>query len=41
MTQAVVLAKHNRGKIKEFFVGSVTSYCVKHCKSPVVVLHED
>jgi nucleotide-binding universal stress UspA family protein len=24
---AVVLAKHNKGSIQEFFVGSVTNYC--------------
>ena len=24
---AVVLAKHNKGRIAEFFVGSVTNYC--------------
>ncbi|GAX73912.1 hypothetical protein CEUSTIGMA_g1362.t1 [Chlamydomonas eustigma] len=38
---AVVLAKHNKGSIKEFFVGSVTNYCTKHCKSPIVVIHAD
>jgi structural maintenance of chromosome 2 len=27
---AVVLAKHNKGKIAEFFVGSVTNYCESH-----------
>jgi len=24
---AVVMAKHSKGKLQEFFVGSVTSYC--------------
>lgn len=37
----VVLAKHNRGRVKEFFVGSVASYCTHHCKSPVLVMHCD
>eukprot|EP01025_Chloroclados_australasicus_P013614 TRINITY_DN16405_c2_g1_i3.p1 TRINITY_DN16405_c2_g1~~TRINITY_DN16405_c2_g1_i3.p1 ORF type:complete len:176 (-),score=15.88 TRINITY_DN16405_c2_g1_i3:11-538(-) len=36
----VVLAKHTRGAIKEFFLGSVCMYCVKHCKRPVLVHHE-
>ncbi|KAK9805202.1 hypothetical protein WJX72_005879 [[Myrmecia] bisecta] len=35
----VVMAKHNRGRISEFFLGSVTKYCTHHSKQPVVVLH--
>ncbi|KAF8060065.1 Zeaxanthin epoxidase [Scenedesmus sp. PABB004] len=38
---AVVMAKHSRGAIKEFFVGSVTNYCAHHCKQPVLILHVD
>ncbi len=41
MATVVVLAKHNKGAIAEFFVGSVTNYCTKHCKSPVLVMHVD
>lgn len=36
---AVVLAKHQRGRISEFFLGSVTKYCTAHCTAPLVVLH--
>jgi nucleotide-binding universal stress UspA family protein len=36
---AVIMASHNKGRIKEFFLGSVTSYCTHHCKQPVLVLH--
>ncbi|WIA13620.1 hypothetical protein OEZ86_006880 [Tetradesmus obliquus] len=38
---AVVMAKHSRGTIKEFFIGSVTNYACHHCKQPVLVLHCD
>ncbi|KAA6418458.1 MAG: hypothetical protein FRX49_11618 [Trebouxia sp. A1-2] len=38
-TPAVVMAKHNQGSIKEFFLGSVSKYCTHHCKQPVIVLH--
>ncbi|KAG1670775.1 hypothetical protein FOA52_014003 [Chlamydomonas sp. UWO 241] len=38
---AVVMAKHARGSIAEFFVGSVTSYCTHNCASPVLVMHAD
>jgi structural maintenance of chromosome 2 len=37
----VIMAKHTRGAIKEFFVGSATNYCTHHCKQPVLVLHID
>jgi nucleotide-binding universal stress UspA family protein len=36
---AVVMAKHQRGAIAEFFLGSVTKYCTHHCKQPLIVLH--
>mmetsp|Transcript_23579 Transcript_23579/g.80372 ORF Transcript_23579/g.80372 Transcript_23579/m.80372 type:complete len:90 (-) Transcript_23579:268-537(-) len=35
---AVVMASHGKGRIKEFFLGSCTTYCTKHCKVPVVVV---
>ncbi|GBF98512.1 adenine nucleotide alpha hydrolase [Raphidocelis subcapitata] len=37
----VVMAKHNKGAVREFFLGSCTSYVLHHCKQPVVVLHSD
>lgn len=37
----VLMAKHSRGPIKEFFIGSVTNYAAHHCKQPVLVLHCD
>jgi hypothetical protein len=37
----VLMAKHQRGAMKEFFVGSVTNYACHHCKQPVLVLHCD
>ena len=36
---AVVLAKHNKGTIKELLLGSTAKHLTKHCTSPVVVLH--
>lgn len=36
---AVVLAKHQRGKVAEFFLGSVTKYVTQHIQKPLVVLH--
>jgi hypothetical protein len=36
---AVVLARHDRGRVKEFFLGSVSNYCIHHCRQPVVVHH--
>lgn len=38
---AVVMAKHNKGRLREFFVGSVTNYCTHHCKSPLLIMHCD
>lgn len=38
---AVVVARHNKGMLKEFFMGSVSTYMSKHCKRPVVVIHAD
>lgn len=36
---AVVLAKHNRGRVHDFFMGSVCKYCVQHCPCPTIVVH--
>eukprot|EP00884_Botryococcus_braunii_P019697 jgi/Botrbrau1/6410/Bobra.49_1s0027.1 len=35
---AVVVARHNRGAVSEFFLGSTTKYLTHHCKQPVVVI---
>eukprot|EP00879_Flechtneria_rotunda_P003518 GHRR01003749.1.p1 GENE.GHRR01003749.1~~GHRR01003749.1.p1 ORF type:complete len:162 (+),score=36.49 GHRR01003749.1:210-695(+) len=37
----VVMAKHSRGPIQEWFIGSATNYACHHCKQPVLVLHCD
>lgn len=37
----LLMAKHNRGAVKEFFLGSVSNYALHHCKQPVLVLHCD
>eukprot|EP01024_Parvocaulis_polyphysoides_P023193 TRINITY_DN21442_c0_g1_i2.p4 TRINITY_DN21442_c0_g1~~TRINITY_DN21442_c0_g1_i2.p4 ORF type:complete len:156 (-),score=19.39 TRINITY_DN21442_c0_g1_i2:441-908(-) len=36
---AVVMAKHQKSKVMEFFLGSVTNYCMHRCRRPVVVVH--
>jgi hypothetical protein len=38
---AIVVAKHNRSGVVEFFVGSCANYLTHHSKSPVVVMHCD
>lgn len=37
----VVMARHAKGALKEFFVGSVTRYALSHCGRPVCVMHCD
>ena len=37
----VVMAKHDKGALKEFFLGSSTKHCTHHCRAPVLVLHCD
>jgi nucleotide-binding universal stress UspA family protein len=32
------MAKHTKGAMMELFMGSVTTYVIHHCKSPVFVL---
>ena len=34
---AVIMASHGKGRVKEFFVGSVANYCLHRCKKPVVI----
>lgn len=36
---AVVLAKHTKGLLKEWFIGSVCKYCTVNCKCTVIVAH--
>lgn len=36
---AVLLAKHQRGAISEFFLGSTSKFCIGHCKKPLVIIH--
>ena len=33
----VIMASHQKGRFKEFFVGSVTNYCLHHAKIPLIV----
>ena len=33
----VVMASHRKGRLQEFFVGSVTNYCLHHSKVPLLV----
>ncbi|CAO2177192.1 unnamed protein product [Urochloa humidicola] len=34
----LVLGSHSRGPIQRLFLGSVSNYCVHHCKCPVLVV---
>ena len=34
---AVIMAASGKGRVKEFFIGSVTNYCLHRCKRPVVI----
>ena len=36
----VVMASHRKGRLQEFFVGSVTNYCLHHSKVPLLVYKE-
>ena len=29
--------RHGKGRVREFFVGSVANYCLHRCKKPVVI----
>lgn len=35
---AIVMASHNKGRMAEFFLGSVCQYCTHHSKRPVVIV---
>jgi nucleotide-binding universal stress UspA family protein len=35
----LVVARHDKSKLSQFFLGSVSQFCVEHCKRPVVVHH--
>ncbi|KAF8056769.1 PHOS34 [Scenedesmus sp. PABB004] len=37
-TAAIVMASHNKGRVAEFFLGSVSQYCTHHSKRPVVIV---
>ena len=34
---AVIMAASGKSRVKEFFIGSVTNYCLHRCKRPVVI----
>ncbi|KAK9814802.1 hypothetical protein WJX72_011691 [[Myrmecia] bisecta] len=36
---AVIMASHNKSRLQEFFLGSVTNHVTNHCKRPVLVVH--
>ena len=36
----VVMVRHTKGAIQEFFLGSATSFCTHHSKVPILVLPE-
>lgn len=35
----IVIASHNKGVIKEFFLGSVSKYTSTHAQQAVIVVH--
>lgn len=35
---AIVMASHNKGRMAEFFLGSVTNYCTHHSHRPVIIV---
>mmetsp|Transcript_25221 Transcript_25221/g.54824 ORF Transcript_25221/g.54824 Transcript_25221/m.54824 type:complete len:162 (+) Transcript_25221:155-640(+) len=35
---AVVMGNHNKGPVREFFMGSVSQYITHHCKRPVIII---
>lgn len=37
---AVIMASHGKGRVREFFIGSVTNYCLHRCKKPVVIFRK-
>ncbi|KAK9808955.1 hypothetical protein WJX72_006974 [[Myrmecia] bisecta] len=37
-TALIVMARHSRSAFEEFFVGSVSSFCVSNCREPLMLL---
>jgi nucleotide-binding universal stress UspA family protein len=35
---AVVMSSHNKGRLKELFLGSVTNFCLHHSPVPLVMV---
>lgn len=35
---AICMASHNKGRMAEFFLGSVTQYCTHHSKRPIIIV---
>lgn len=35
----LVVARHDKSKLQQFFLGSVSSFCLEHSKRPVLVHH--
>jgi (2Fe-2S) ferredoxin len=40
-TTAVVMAPHGKGRMKEFFVGSVCNHCLHRCEAPLVMVRPE
>lgn len=36
---AVVIAGQRKSKVGDFLMGSITNFCLHHCKKPVLVVH--
>ncbi|KAL3132973.1 hypothetical protein ABBQ38_006883 [Trebouxia sp. C0009 RCD-2024] len=36
---AVVISGHSKSEVGDFLMGSVTNFCLHHCKKPVLVVH--
>lgn len=37
----LVLAAHQKSKLEEMLLGSVSKFCVSHCKRPVLLIHPE
>ena len=37
----VVMAPHGKGRVREFFVGSVCNHCVHRCEAPLVLVRPE
>jgi hypothetical protein len=38
---AVVMAPHGKGRVREWFVGSVCNHCVHHANTPLVIVRPE